>query len=90
MVYCGKINPLSSFGHTETVFLKLMVKLLDRDHALYVDNFYASVPLAKTLLNQKTLICVTLRKNRKDLPKNIVFTKLKKDSTLKNKKSVLL
>ena len=84
------MDSLSGFGHAETVFLKLMVKLLDRGHALYVNNFYASVPLAKALLNQKMLICVTLRKNRKDLPKNIVSTKLKKDSTLQNEKSVLL
>ena len=68
LVYCAKMNPLSGFGHAETVVLKLMEKLLDRGHALYVDNFYTSVPLAKALLNRKTLICGTLRKNRKQLP----------------------
>ena len=63
------MDSLCGFGHAETVFLKLMVKLLDRGHALYVDNFYASVPLSKALLNQKTLICVTLRKSRKTYQK---------------------
>ena len=67
-----------------------MEKLLDRGHALYVNNFYTSVPWAEAVLNRKTLICGTLRKNRKQLPKNIVSTKLKKDSTLQNEKGVLL
>ena len=44
LVYCGKIDSLSGFSHAETVFLKLMEKLLDRGHALYVNNFYTSVP----------------------------------------------
>ena len=37
--------------HSETVVLKLMEKLLNCSHALYVDNFYTSVPLAEALLN---------------------------------------
>ena len=90
LVYCGKMDPPSAFGHAETVVLKLIEKLLDHGHALYVDKFYTSVPLTKALLNRKTLICVTLRKNRKHIRKNIVSTKLKKDSTLQNEKGVLL
>ena len=71
LVYCGKMDPISGFGHAETVVLKLMEKLLDRGHALYVDNFYTSVPLAEALLNRKTLLCGTVRKNRKHLPKKL-------------------
>ena len=67
-----------------------MEKILDRGHALHVDNFYAIVHLAKAQLNRKTLICGTMRKNRKHLPKNIVSTKLKKDRTLQNEKGVQL
>ena len=44
LVYCGKMDSLSGFCHAETVVLKLMEKLLDRGHALYVNNFYTSVP----------------------------------------------
>jgi len=86
LVYCGKMDPLSGFGHAETVVLKLMEKLLDRGHALYVDNFYTSVPLAEALLNRKTLICGTLRKNRKHLPKKVVSTKLKKGQHIAQRK----
>ena len=61
-----------------------MEKLLNRGHALYVDN------LAKALLNRKTLICGTLWKNRKQLPKNIVSTKQKKGQHIAKRKGVLL
>ena len=55
-----------------------MEKLLGRGHVLYVDNFYTSVSLSEQLLSQKTLLCGTLRKNRKHLPKTVVTKKLKK------------
>ena len=61
-----------------------MEKLLNRGHALYVDN------LAEALLNRKTLICGTLWKNRKQLPKNIVSTKQKKGQHIAKRKGVLL
>ena len=86
LVYCGKMVPPSGFGHAETVVLKVMEKLLDRGHAIYVDNFYTSVPLAKALLNRKTLTCVTLRKNRKHLRKNNVSTKPKRGQHLAKRK----
>ena len=75
LVYCGKMNPLSGFGHAETVVLKLMEKLLDRGHALYVDNFYTSVPLAEALINRKTL---NIEEKQKTAPKKYCFYKTKK------------
>ena len=90
LVYCGKMDPISGFGHAETVVLKLMEKLLDRGHALYVDNFYTSVPLAEALLNRKTLLCGTVRKNRKHLPKKVISTKLKKGQHIAEKKGLIV
>jgi len=49
-VYCGKMDPVSGFGHAESVVLKLMGDRLDKGHVLFTDNFYKSVPLAKQLL----------------------------------------
>ena len=86
LVYCGKMDPISGFGHAETVVLKLMEKRLDLGHVLFVDNFYTSVPLAEALLNRKTLLCGTLRKNRKHLPKKVVSTKLKKGQHIAKRK----
>lgn len=47
LVYCGKSDAMSGFGHSEAVVLKLMEKYMDVGHELFVDNFYTSVPLAK-------------------------------------------
>ena len=71
------MNSLSGFGSAETVVLKLIEKLLKCGHALYVDNFYISVPLAEVPQNQKTLICGTLKKKQKTPTKKIVSKKLK-------------
>ena len=57
LAYCKKMNPISGFGHAETVVLKLMEKLSDFGHVLYVDSYYTSAPLAEALLNRKTLLC---------------------------------
>src|SRR6218665_1029849 len=78
LVYCGKMDLISGFGHSETVVLKLMDSILDREHVLYTDNFYTSVPLAQQLLNRQTYLCGTLRKNRKHLPEAVVSAKLKR------------
>lgn len=82
LVYCGKMDAISGFGHAETVVLKLMDGILDRGHVLYTDNFYTSVPLAQQLLDRKTYLCGTLRKNRKHLPEKVVSAKLKKNDVV--------
>jgi len=78
LVYCGQSDPLSGMSHAESVVMKLMEGRLDVGHELYVDNFYTSVPLAKKLLERQTLVCGTLRRNRKFLPQAVVSSKLKK------------
>ena len=49
LIYCGKLDQISGFGHAETVVLKAMEKLFDSGQVLYVDNFYTRVPLAEEL-----------------------------------------
>ena len=78
IVYCGRSDVIAGLGHAEAVVMKLMEKRLDLGHELYIDNFYTSVPLAKELLRRKTLVCGTLRRNRKFLPQAVVGAKLKK------------
>jgi len=78
LVYCGQSDALSGMSHAESVVMKLMESRLDLGHELYVDNYYASVPLAKKLLERQTLMCGTLRRNRKFLPEAVVSSKLKK------------
>ncbi len=51
---------------------KTVVSLLDRlaghGYRLFMDNFYNSVPLCKHLLDLKTHVCCTIRKNRGEPP----------------------
>ena len=77
LVYSGKSDPISGLGHSESVVLKLIEKRLDCGHTLFVDNFYTSFPLSQELLKRKTLLCGTLRRNRKHLPEAVVSAKLK-------------
>ena len=80
MIYCGKSDVISGLGHSEAVVMKLMNKLFDKGHELYVDNFYTGVPLARELLKRKTHVCGTLRRNRKHLPPAVLSAKLQKGS----------
>ena len=77
LVYCGKIDPLSGFGHAETVVLKLMEKLLHRGHALGVDNFLYKRAFSTSSPKSKSAYLWNIE-NRKQLPKKIASTKLKK------------
>jgi len=66
--------------------MKLMDKRLDLGHKFYIDNFYNSVPLAKELLKQKTLVCGTLRRNQKFLPQAVLGAKPKKAEISRRRK----
>ena len=90
LIYCGKLDPISGFGHAETAVLKLIEKLLDCGRVLYVDNFYTSVSLAEELLKRKRLLCGTLRKNKKHLPKNVVSSKYKKGQQIAKRKGRII
>lgn len=68
-VKCSKIDDL---------VCRLMKPYLNKGHFIYMDNYYNSVSLSNTLLQQKTHSVGTLRGNRKRNPKVVVSKKLKK------------
>jgi len=90
LVYCGKSDAMSGFGHSEAVVLKLMEKYMDVGHELFVDNFYTSIPLAKALLARKTLLCGTLRRGRKHVPHSVVSAKLAKGEVIRRQNSQMV
>lgn len=85
-IYVGAEEPSSSsqsaidegtglpIGLSEKVVLHLCENVL----ALYTDNFYTSVSLAKSLLKRKTHLVGTLRRNRRNNPEDVIKEKLKK------------
>lgn len=83
-VYEGKDGQLDppgcpdSLGTSGKIVWDLLIPLFNKGYHLYVDNFYSSVCLFKTLYGLQTLACGTVRKNSKDFPRPLIEAKLKK------------
>ena len=78
-IYGGQpLDDERDLGQTAAYVLHLMNDYLDKGYAVYVDNFYNSVGLAKYLSTRSTYITGTLRSNRKNNPKDATSAKLKK------------
>lgn len=69
-MYCGKddSDPTAFGKKTERIVMKLLQPYLLKGHHIFMDNFYNSVELSKTLLGLRTHTNGTLRKNRKGNP----------------------
>lgn len=67
-------------GITTKVVVGLLneAELLERNHIIYMDNYYTSPELFEELYAKNTFACGTARKNRKALPKGVTEAKLKK------------
>lgn len=70
ILYTGKGTVLDDKenGHSYQIVMKLLKDYLGKGHAVYMDNFYNSIPLAKKLLRCGTQVTGTLRSNRKGIP----------------------
>lgn len=79
LIYGGKSSTgEKEMGLAKNVCMKLLDGMLNQGRSLYVDNFYTSYDLAKTLLARKTLVIGTLRANKKDIPKEVLRANLKR------------
>lgn len=75
-VYGGK--KLDSPETTPTnVVLNLARNYFGKGHTMFVDNWYTSLDLAEKLVQQDTHLVGTLRKNRRNLPKDVMTMNLK-------------
>ena len=77
-VYCGRDSTNSSYPASTKVVMDLNQQLLDMGYNVYVDNWYSSPELFTKLVEAKTNVCVTVRLNRKHMPKDLSKVKLKK------------
>lgn len=82
VIYTGANDVLGGKDHTQKVVLHLMRNYLHSGHSVYMDNFYNSYDLAKSLISQSTFCTGTLRKDRKGSPKDIMQAKLKRGQTM--------
>ena len=67
---------MKSFGLGECVVLSMVDHLHNKNHEVYLDNYFTSIPLLEHLKNVGVRACGTIKANRKFLP-----TRLKQDNT---------
>lgn len=73
IVYTGSSTRIRdtdpNLGISGAIVATLMEPYLGKGHNLYTDNWYTSPILAEYLHDQKTNLCGTVRKNRREMPK---------------------
>ena len=65
------LNPECSKTTKLVLGLLEKCKFLDKDHNIYMDNYYTSSELAEELYFRQTYCCGTVKMNRKDMPKTL-------------------
>ncbi|XP_021374992.1 piggyBac transposable element-derived protein 2-like [Mizuhopecten yessoensis] len=65
-------------GLTQRVVENLTEDIADRNHIIFVDKFYTSVPLALSLLEKSTFLCGSFNTGRKHWPVELKVDKRKK------------
>ena len=68
-MYTGKIGNKTESLLGERVIKDLSQVLAHKNYRIYFDNYFTTVNLMASLLNDGILACGTVRKDRKDLPK---------------------
>lgn len=77
-VYSGEDQIIEGLDKPGSVVITLAEDLLNEGRLLVTDNYYTSVSLARYLKQQKTDFCGTVRKNRRNLPAEVINAQLKK------------
>jgi hypothetical protein len=69
---------------TQETVMKLLQPLSGKNHQVYMDNYYSSIPLFNELMRMDIYATGTIRTNRKGLDKRVTMTK-KDEKELKKK-----
>lgn len=78
IVYSGKSDDLGGVGHGGKIVMALMQDFKNSGHSLFMDNYYNSVHLSQKLSENKINCTGTMRKDNKEIPKEIKLKNLKK------------
>ena len=83
-VYQGKFEQVPEnmkfFGLGERVVLSMVDHLHNKNHKVYLDNYFTSIPLLEHLKNVGVRVCDSIKTNRKFLP-----THLKQGKTMQRR-----
>ncbi|XP_046997952.1 piggyBac transposable element-derived protein 4-like [Schistocerca americana] len=77
-IYTGSDKCDASGSDSESIVLELSQSLLHNGYTLYLDNWFSSPKLFKTLFTNKTNVIGTVLSNRKNMPTESLKAKLKK------------
>ena len=81
-IYKGKEGDNQESDLPYRVVMDLMRVYLDRNHYLFVDNYYTFAKLFPNLEKQNTFACGTIRSNRGQLPDEFKNAKLSRDESI--------
>lgn len=90
VIYSGKDTITDESDHASCIVYELMKNYIEKGHTVYMDSFYNSVRLAKSLYKDKTHIAGILRGNRRGNPKLVSETKIKTGESIFNRKGNVL
>lgn len=87
LLYTGAADDLGGKGHAANIVLALMDGKLGKGYSIYMNNFYNSTTLATTtsfrqLLSKNTYVIDTIQKDKRDHPKDLARTKLRKKDAI--------
>ena len=83
-VYTGKEEALNNseerklFGLGGQVITFLLSIVTEKNHKIFFDNYFSSIPLMEKLRQEQKLACGTIRSSRKDFPQLIADKQLKR------------
>ena len=89
-IYTGATDRGPEHGLSHRVVHDFMEPFFNKNHNLFVDNFYTSLKLVKSLLEKDTYVCGTIRTNRGEFPKNFVDKKLDRGKAVYLKMGTIL
>ena len=72
-VYTGKDGDTATSDLGGAVVRKLSQEISHKNHHLYYDNYFTSVPLMEDLLRKKIYFCATFRRDRKHIPEELRY-----------------
>lgn len=90
-IYSGK-NLNEQCVTPTSIVMNICHNILHRGHTIYTDNWYTSINLAEKLIDCNTHLVGTLRKDRKGIPVDVKFKKLKRGEliAMQNKKGIMV
>jgi hypothetical protein len=88
-IYSGISHQLEGLDKPGSTVVQLTEPLLDAGRIIVADNYYTSLPLAEYLKSRNTDLCGTLRKNKRNLPQEVVTAKLRRGEQIARQKDNL-